>query len=79
MADTLDDRLARLGQEIEAARARLTDRAEFENDEVGDLLASINDDFEKVSHADEASAHAAYDRLEARMAELQPLLAALPR
>ena len=75
----LDDRLARLGREIEAARGRLADRASFEHDEIGDLLGTINDDFEAVAHEDEAAAHAAYDRIEARLAELQPLLAALPR
>jgi hypothetical protein len=75
----LDDRLARLGRAIEASRARLADRAGFEQDEAGDLLRAINDDFEAVTHEDEAEAHAAYDRIEARLAELQPLLALLPR
>ena len=75
----LDDRLARLGREIEAARARLAKRASLEHDEIGDLLGTINDDFEAVAHEEEAAAHAAYDRIEARLAELQPLLASLPR
>ena len=82
MADTpasLDERFARLGGAISAARKRLADRADFENDEVGDLLGSINHDFEAVSHDEAAKAHAAYDRIEVRLAELQPLLAALPR
>ena len=75
----LDDRLARLGREIEAARARLAERASFEHDEIGDVLKTMNDDVEAVTHEDEAAAHAAYDRIEARLAELQPLLATLPR
>jgi hypothetical protein len=79
MAGPLDDRLARLGRAIEAARARLADRAGFEHDEVGDLLGEINDDFQAVTHESEAEAHAAYDRIEARLAELQPLLGSLPR
>ncbi|MFO1143560.1 MAG: hypothetical protein U1E59_14485 [Amaricoccus sp.] len=42
------------------------------------MLATIKD-FEAVSHEDAAKAHAAYDRIEARLAELQPLLGVLPR
>lgn len=76
---SVDERLAKLGQAIEAARARLAARADFEDDEVGDVLAAINADFEKVSHEDAAAAHAAYDRIEARLADLQPLLGVLPR
>jgi hypothetical protein len=79
MAGKLDDRIARLGAEIEAARARLAAREGFEDDEIGDILGSINDDFEAVTREEEAKAHAAYDRIESRLAELQPLLAALPR
>lgn len=79
MADNLDARIQRLGQAIEAARAKLAAREDFEDDEVGDILATINDDFESVDAEDEAAAHGAYDRLEARLAELQPLLGALPR
>ncbi len=76
---SLDERLARLGGGIAAARAKLADRSDFEDDEVGDVLAGINDDFEAVTHDDPARAHADYDRIEARLAELQPFLAALPR
>jgi hypothetical protein len=79
MADSLDQRLASLGRAIEAARSRFAERADFENDEIGDLVATINDDFEAVSHDSEAEAHAAYDRIETRLAELQPLLGILPR
>ena len=76
----LDARLARLGKSIEAARAKLADEgAGFELDGVGDILATINDDLEAVTHHDEARAHAAYDRIETRLAEVQPLLGILPR
>ena len=65
-------RSTRRGHELAA-------REDFEDDEVGDVLKTINDDFEQVSHEDADRAHAAYDRIEARLAELQPLLASLPR
>lgn len=68
-----------LGSRIAAARERLAKREDFENDEVGDILATINDDFEEVVHDDEAAAHAAYDRIEERLVGLQPFLSVLPR
>jgi hypothetical protein len=82
MADNpaaLDTRLAGLQARIDAARAQLAARSGFEDDEVGDVLAAINQDFEQVSHDDAAAAHQAYDRIEARLADLQPLLSVLPR
>jgi hypothetical protein len=81
MADeaTLDQRLARLQRSIDAARAQLARRADFEDDEAGDVLEAINRDFEQVSHDNAVAAHAAYDRLETRLAALQPLLSVLPR
>ena len=55
MADnpaSLNQRLAGLQRKIDAAKAELAARADFENDEVGDVLATINQDFEAVTHAD---------------------------
>lgn len=68
---TLDERLERLGAAIAAARARLSAEEGFENVEVGDLLAGINNDLETVTHDDEPAAHARYDSLEARLAEAE--------
>jgi hypothetical protein len=82
MADepaALDQRLAALQRAIDGARAQLAQRADFEDDEVGDVLEAINRDFDEVSHDNAAAAHDAYDRLEARLADLQPLLSVLPR
>ncbi|MFO1208023.1 MAG: hypothetical protein U1E40_02230 [Amaricoccus sp.] len=75
----LDKRLESLQRGIDAARAKLAAREDFEDDEVGDVLATINRDFDAVTHEDAEAAHAAYDRIEARLAELQPLLGSLPR
>lgn len=79
MTATIDTRMTALGARIAAARAELARRENFENDEVGDVLATINDDFEAVTHDNEAAAHEAYDRIEARLVDLQPLLSVLPR
>jgi hypothetical protein len=78
-AATLDERLARLGREIATARARLAARADFEHDDVGEVLETINEDLEAVAHDNEEAAHRACDRIETRLAELQPLLGVLPR
>ena len=43
------------------------------------MLESINRDFEAVSREDAAAAHAAFDKIEARLVELQPFLSVLPR
>ena len=79
MAEPIDARMQALGSRIAAARKRLAQREDFEDDEVGDILENINDDFEGVAHDDEAAAHAAYDRIEERLVKLQPLLSVLPR
>jgi hypothetical protein len=79
MAEPIDARMQALGSRIAAARERLAKREDFEDDEVGDILATINVDFEGVVHDDEAAAHAAYDRIEERLVKLQPLLSVLPR
>lgn len=68
---TLDERLKALGTAIGAARSRLDAEQGFENVEIGDLLASINDDFEAVAKDDAAAAHARIDSLETRLAEVQ--------
>ena len=70
----LDERLKRLGAEIEAARARLGERRGFEKDVIGDLLATINDDLQEVEHRDPAAAHARYDEIEARLAAVRSRL-----
>jgi hypothetical protein len=61
-----DERMQRLGAEIEAMRAKLGKRRNFENDDIGDLLSTINDDLHQVAH-DDPAAHARYDRIEARL------------
>lgn len=70
----LDERLQRLGAAIAAAQARLGNRREFENDDIGDLLKTINDDLEEVEHRDAAAAHARYDEIEGRLAAVQARL-----
>ena len=79
MTEPIDDRMRTLSARIAAARAQLAARADFEDDEVGDVLESINRDFEAVSREDAAAAHAAFDKIEARLVELQPFLSVLPR
>ncbi|MFT3973541.1 MAG: hypothetical protein QM699_08860 [Amaricoccus sp.] len=63
----LDERMKALGTAIESARARLENRDDFENDDIGDLLETINDDFEEVTHDEPSRAHSSYDALEARL------------
>jgi hypothetical protein len=63
----LAERLNQLGTAIEAARSRLGKRSDFENDDIGDLLETINDDLETVTHDDPERAHARYDSIEARL------------
>lgn len=75
----LDERLAALGKAIEAARTELASKQGFENQEIGDILKVINEDFEAVTHEDHAKAHETYDKLEYRLGELQEMLGALPR
>ena len=79
MTEPIDARMKVLSGRIAAARDQLAKREDFEDDEVGDLLETINTDFEQVVHEDEAAAHAAYDNIEARLLKLQPLLSVLPR
>lgn len=67
----LDERLKRLGEQIEAARAAIAHRDEFEGDDIGGILEAINEDVEGVSHEDAAKAHADYDALEARLAAVR--------
>ncbi len=68
---TLDERLAALGAAIAAARTKLAAEQGFENVEIGDLLATINEDFEAVVEGDEAARHAQLDSIEARLAAVQ--------
>lgn len=75
----LDERMKALGAAIESARARLENRDEFENDDVGDLLATINDDFDEVVHEDETAAHARYDQIEQRLASVERRLDGGPK
>jgi dihydrofolate reductase len=48
MAEPIDTRMKALGERIAAAREELARREDFEDDEIGDVLATINDDFEAV-------------------------------
>jgi hypothetical protein len=75
----LDERLAALQGQIDVARAQLAAREDFDDDEVGDVLESINQDFDKVSRDDAVTAHETLDRIELRLAKLYPLLSVLPR
>lgn len=63
----LDERLKRLGAAIEAARARMANRGNFDDDELGDLLSTINKDLDEVTHDDPPEAHARYDAIEERL------------
>ena len=47
MADPIDDRMRTLSARIAAAKDQLAKRADFEDDEVGDILATINEDFDR--------------------------------
>jgi hypothetical protein len=62
----LDARRARIAAEIAAAEARLAKRRA--GDDMGDLLASMNDDLDEIVHEDRDEADRAYDRIEARLA-----------
>jgi hypothetical protein len=62
----LDARRARIAAQIAAAEARLAKRQA--GDDMGDLLASVNDDLDRVVHEDRDEADRAYDRIEARLA-----------
>jgi hypothetical protein len=62
----LDARRARIAAEIAAAQARLAKRRA--GDDMGDLLASMNDDLDEIVHEDRDEADRAYDRIEARLA-----------
>ena len=79
MAEPIDARMKNLGSRIAAAKAQLAQREDFEDDEVGDVLHTINEDFEKITHENEAAAHDAYDAIEERLVKLHPLLSVLPR
>ena len=79
MADPIETRTQTLGSRIAAAKAQLARREDFGDDDIGDILDAINEDFESVRHDDEPAAHAAYDEIEARLIDLQPLLSVLPR
>jgi hypothetical protein len=62
----LDERRARIVAELAAAEARLAKRRA--GDDMGDLLAAVNDDLDAVVHEDRDEADRAYDRIEARLA-----------
>ena len=79
MPEPIDARMKALGARIAAASKRLAERESFEDDEIGDVLRSINEDFDRIVHDDEVAAHDAYDRIEARLIDLQPLLGVPPR
>jgi hypothetical protein len=70
MADKppLDERKARLGAAHAAAQARLAARRNFDDDSIGAVLATINDELDEVVHSDRDAADRAYDRIEARLA-----------
>ena len=42
-------------------------------------FGSINGDFERARHGNDAATHAALDKVEARLADLAPILSVLPR
>ncbi len=67
----LHERLRSLDQKIAAARARHAAHSDFEDLEIGDLLTGLGEDLEEVTHEDESAAHAAYDEIEARLADAE--------
>lgn len=79
MAEPIDARIEALGSRIAAARAQLAKRTDFEDDEIGDVLETINDDFERARSDERTRTHEALDRIEARLADLSPILSVLPR
>jgi hypothetical protein len=76
MTTTLDERSEKLGARIAAAQAELNERRDFEDDEIGDTLESINGALHRVTHEDARAAQARYDEIEARLAEAEARLAA---
>lgn len=62
----LEERRAGIAGAIAAAQARLEKRQE--GDDMGDLLATLNDDLDQIVHEDRDEADRAYDRIEARLA-----------
>ena len=63
---TLDARRAKLAAAIRAARTR--HEANADGGGVDDLLASVNDDLDRIAHEDYDEADRAYDRIQARLA-----------
>jgi sulfite reductase beta subunit-like hemoprotein len=79
MAEPIDARMEALGRRIAAAREQLAKREDFEDDEIGDILETINDDYERARSEEETRARETLDRVEARLADLAPVLSVLPR
>ncbi len=64
---TLDERKDRLGAAIAAAQARLEASRRMDADDIGVLLAGLNDDLDEIVH-DSDEAQRALDGIEARLA-----------
>ena len=72
MAEQPADRQARLGTEIEAARAKLSARRDLEWAEAGDVMDGLSHDLNEATHLyrdDHEAIHAHYDRIEQRLQE----------
>ena len=69
MADetTLDARRDRIGAAIAAARSRLKARQSMAGDDIGTVLAGLNDEVDQIVHDDQDAASREYDRIEARL------------
>lgn len=76
----LEQRAQKLSAAIAAAQSRLGNRTGFENDNIGGILKTINDDLEAVTHDDPAKANARYDKLESQIEAVRSRLdAAKPK
>lgn len=80
MAESLDERRARLGAEIEAARAEFAARSsELDGPEIGDVIDALShelNDLTDLERNDHAAAHARCDVLEAKLAATRARLGA---
>jgi hypothetical protein len=77
MAEQHDERIARLGAEIEAARARAAGEQDFDWDEAGDMIDALSHELNDITHLyanDHAAAHGRLSDLEGRIADVNARL-----
>jgi hypothetical protein len=77
MTERPADRIARLGAEIEAARARAAEERDFEWAEVGDVIDAMSHELNDITRLyanDHEAAHGRLNDLEGRLAEVNARL-----